>query len=149
MNQHRTWYGAFSWHLLDPHAHPSYFETARGVLTGDPADWELAALVAFGCCAVAAFYLVWRRLPRPWLLTTLIATPALIGATGTIIQIHQAFIGASREYIGPGVSFDEFIYYSLYSTHLGVYGTLLLLVVFGPSYWIRTRLSSNQSVKVR
>jgi branched-subunit amino acid ABC-type transport system permease component len=148
MNQHRTWYGAFSWHLLDPHAHPSYFDTAPGILTGDPANWELATLVAFGCCGVAAFYLVWRHLRRPGLLATLIATPAIIGAMGTIIQIHQAFIGASQEYIGPGIPFDEFIYYSLYSTHLGVYGTVILLVIFVPAYCIWGRSSSNQAMQL-
>ena len=148
MNRHRTWSGAFSWHLLDPHAHPNYSETAGTIRTGDPATWEIAALIAFACCGVAGIYLVWRR-SRPGLIAMVIAIPAIIGATGTIIQIHQAFIGVSREFIGMsgGASFDEFIYYSLSSTHLGVYGTVILLVIFAPAYWIRTRFSSNQAMQ--
>lgn len=133
----RTWDGAFSWRLFDPGARPSYFHASSGVWTGDPSDWEIAALLVFACCAAVLFVIVQRRLCRRSLAFALVVCPAAVGALGTIIQIHQAFIGIGREWIGPAALFDDFIYYSLYSTHLGGYGTILLAVVFGPLYWSR------------
>ena len=122
---------------LIPHQYPNYF-SAPGLFTwwGDPVRWEMAVLVVAAICAFALF------LPRhgartPLLVASALAAPFIFGLAATVFQIHMIFYTLASagwsgpKGIGPGPEpWDDVIYCGLFSSHIGLFSSLTLLLVW-------------------
>ncbi len=124
------------WRLFGPAAYESSSWTDGGIYKTHPAAWQMTTAVVFVCCAV--LLLGWRsgRFKR-----LLIFGPALFGSFAAIFQMHWMFLGMASEWIGPSPVCEDVVRYALLSTHIGLGGTLLLLLAHG----ISTRFASRAS----
>lgn len=106
---------AFSFRLLDPTSLPNYYTTT-------PAVGAVIQLIGI------SFWLRPELSKRAGIVTCI--APALVGCLASVIQTHLLVLGLMRDWMGTGALFEESIFYSLYSTHIGIYGSIVILLLF-------------------
>src|SRR4051794_25694984 len=123
-------YGPFSRRPYDVRSVWYLFDTHRAVGGSDPQRWVIGILILFGLCCLALALLHPRECRRT-LRVLLCLTPLLSGCVATVLQLHLVFIGEGMDWVGIAASPDESVVYTLYSSHLGFYGTTILFVLLG------------------
>lgn len=141
---------AFPFRLFHPFAQPSYFNTEVSFGGSDPVRWEFATLAVGLFCLGLLVYLHRRRDERRSLRVWLCLTPFLFGCIATVMQLHWIYSGFMRNGVGSATPFESSVFYSLFSTHLGFYGSALGAVVAGMLSWsrVRTRKGAGQGIVV-
>ena len=135
----------FGFRPFDLRSLPNYFKTSTAMGGSDPQSWVSGVLVIAALCCVALMTMHFTDCSRT--ARALVAlTPAVAGSVATVIQLHSVIAGTGVQWIGPAAPYDYSILYTLYSAHLGFYGSEALIALLCIDEFLRLRHAAKRKV---
>ena len=123
--------------LFSHHEYPSYFN-APGLLI----RWEIAVLVVAAICALP-LCLPLRSVHRPFFAASVILTPFVFGLIFSIFQIQMIFHELAVAGWTSPCTPAQVVFCDLFYSHIGLYCSILLLLL-----WLASRVFRSNSSRI-